>query len=62
MDAGILELVKLWGPLSLGWVAAVYMAWFIMTRYDKDIESRVALATAINSLKEAVERLEHNHG
>ena len=62
MDPGILELVKLWGPLSLGWVAAAYMAWFIMTRYDKDIDSRVSLATAINSLKEAVERLENHRG
>lgn len=59
---GWIELAKLWGPLSLGWVAAAYMGKFIMDRYDRDIESRVNLASAINALKEAVNRVENNHG
>ena len=56
MDAGTwLELVKLWGPLSLGWAAAVYMGRFIMDRYDRDIQAKVELATAINQLTRLIE-------
>ncbi len=54
---GWIELAKLWGPLSLGWVAAAYMGKFIMDRYEKDIDSRVSLASAINALKDTVERV-----
>ncbi len=51
-----LELVKLWGPLSLGWVAAAYMGKFIMDRYDKDIDAKVKLATALDNLSDIIER------
>jgi hypothetical protein len=37
------------------------MGKFIMDRYDRDIESRVGLASAINALKESVDRVENGH-
>lgn len=54
-----LELVKLWGPLSLGWVAAAYMGKFIMDRYDRDIDSRVKMAASIDALTRVVERMDN---
>jgi len=58
MDSSWLELVKLWGPLSLGWVAASYMGKFIMDRYDRDIESRSKLASALQELTVAIREAE----
>lgn len=60
MDPAWIELVKVWGPLSLGWVAAGYMGKFIMDRYDRDIDSRVKLATALDALTKMVERENEN--
>lgn len=53
---GWIELAKVWGPLSLGWVAAAYMGKFIMDRYDRDLEGRVKMATAIEALTKMIER------
>ena len=64
MDASWLELVKLWGPLSLGWCAAAYLGKFIMDRYDKDIDAKVKLSTALDSLtsviKERISNVRHD--
>lgn len=49
-----LELVKLWGPLSLGWLVAAYLGKFVIDRYDKDIESRAKLAIALQELSDAI--------
>lgn len=48
------ELAKLWGPLSIGWLVAGYLIKFIMDRYDKDIESRSRLASALEALTAAI--------
>ena len=56
MDPAYLELIKLWGPLSIGWIVAAYLIKFIMDRYNSDIESRSKLAMALDSLAKAVER------
>lgn len=50
MDPAYIELLKVWGPLSIGWFVAGYLIKFIMDRYDRDIESRTKLATALESL------------
>ncbi len=55
METTWVELVKLWGPLSLGWIAAAYMGKFILDRYDRDIQAKVELAAAINQLTKMVE-------
>jgi len=51
----LMELVKVYGPLSLGWVGFAYMGKFILDRYDKDLESRVQLSNALNALTKAIE-------
>ena len=56
MEAGWLDLLKLWGPLALGWVVAYMLIRFIMENYKADIQSRVQLATALDGLTKAVER------
>lgn len=61
MDSSWVELVKVWGPLSLGWVAAAYMGKFIMDRYDKDIEAKTKLASALENLSNMIER-QNGHG
>lgn len=54
MDPAYIELIKVWGPLSIGWVVAAYMIKFVFDRYDKDIESRSKLAAALDALADAV--------
>lgn len=54
MDPALIELLKVWGPLSIGWLVAGYLIKFIMDRYDKDIQSRSDLANALSSLRDAI--------
>ena len=48
------DIIKVYGPLALGWVLAAYLVKFIMDRYDKDIQSRSDLATALDNLSDAI--------
>ena len=57
MDAGWFDLLKLWGPLAFGWVIAYLLIRFIMDQYKADIDSRVKLATALESLTKIIERV-----
>ncbi|CAB4198901.1 hypothetical protein UFOVP1326_4 [uncultured Caudovirales phage] len=50
----ITDILKLYGPLSIGWIAAAYLAKFVLDRYDADIKSRTDLAVALQQLAEAV--------
>lgn len=56
MEAGWFDLLKIWGPLALGWPLAYILVRFIMDNYKADIESRVKLASALDGLIKAVER------
>jgi hypothetical protein len=59
MELGFLvDLVKIYGPLSLGWVAAFYMLKFVLDRYAADIDARVKMANAIDSLTRIIEGME----
>lgn len=53
-----LDIVKVYGPLALGWVAAIYLLKFILDRYNTDIESRVKLATALDGLTRVIADME----
>jgi len=48
------DLIKLYGPLAIGWVIAGYLGQFILKRYDADIEAKTKLALALQSLAENV--------
>ena len=49
-----MDLVKVYGPLSLGWVGFAYMGKFVLDRYQADIDSRVKLAEAISNLAKLI--------
>ena len=44
------DILKIYGPLAIGWAVAAYLIKFIMDRYDRDIESRAKLASALEAL------------
>lgn len=48
------DILKIYGPMAIGWIVAGYLIKFIMDRYDKDIESRAKLASALEQLIDAV--------
>lgn len=50
------DLLKVSGPLAIGWVVAAYLAKFVLDRYNVDIEARVKLADALNKLTAAIEK------
>lgn len=49
------DIVRVYGPLALGWVVAAYLLKFILDRYQADIDARVKLAAAIDSLTKIIE-------
>lgn len=49
------DIIKIYGPLALGWVAALYLLKFILDRYNADIEGRIKLATALDALTKVIE-------
>lgn len=55
MDLPWADIVRVYGPLALGWVVAAYLLKFILDRYQADIDARVRLATAIDSLTKIIE-------
>ena len=57
LEVGWFDLLKIWGPLAFGWIIAYLLIRFIMDQYKADIESRVKLATALESLTKIVERV-----
>ena len=48
------DILKLYGPLAIGWIVSAYLAKFILDRYDADIKSRTDLAVAMQQLAEAI--------
>lgn len=53
-----MELIKVYGPLALGWVVALWLIKFVLDRYQSDIEGRVKLATALDGLTKVIEKLD----
>lgn len=57
-DAGTVveftDILKIYGPMAIGWVVAGYLIKFIMDRYEKDIDSRAKLASALEGLEQAI--------
>lgn len=57
----VLDFIKVYGPLSLGWVVAAYLGNFILKRYDADIDARTKLALALDSLSKIIDDKVENH-
>lgn len=53
------DLIKIWGPLTLGWVVAAYLLKFILDRYQADIDARIKLASALETLTKVIEGNNH---
>lgn len=44
------EILKLYGPQAIPWVALAYVGKWLLERMDRDLEARVKLATALEGL------------
>lgn len=51
------EILKVYGPLGMGWFVALYLGRHILTRHDKQIDASVLLATALEKLKDEIREL-----
>jgi hypothetical protein len=49
------DVVRVYGPLALGWVVAAYLLKFVLDRYQADIDARSKLASALESLTKVIE-------
>ena len=54
MDA-LPDLLKIYGPLAIGWVLAGYLGKFVLDRYNADIDAKIKLATALDQLTRIIE-------
>lgn len=57
MPSEITEILKVYGPLAIGWAVAGYLMKFILARYDADIQSRSDLAIAMQQLAQMIKEL-----
>ena len=48
------EILKLYGPQAIPWIALAYVGKWLMTRMDNDLETRVKLAVALEGLTTAI--------
>ena len=44
------EILKLYGPQAIPWIALAYVGRWLMERMDRDLEARVKLAVALEGL------------
>ena len=52
------EILKLYGPQAIHWIALAYVGKWLMNRMDNDLDTRVKLALALEGLTSAIkERL-----
>ena len=49
------DLLKIYGPLAIGWIIAGYLMKFILDRYAADIDARVKLAAALDKLTAVID-------
>ena len=50
------DLVRVYGPLALGWGVAAYLLKFVLDRYQADIDGRAKLASALDGLTRVIEK------
>ena len=48
------DIVKVYGPLGIGWVVAAYLIFKDQGRQDKKIESDIRLAVAFEGLRDII--------
>ncbi len=50
MEPTLGEFLKIYGPLGIGWIVAGYLIKVFLDRNKEDIDSRVKLAVALETL------------
>lgn len=48
------EILKLYGPQAIPWIALAYVGRWLIQRMDNDLETRVKLALALEGLTSAI--------
>ena len=48
------DILKLYGPQAIPWIALAYVGKWLMGRMDADLETRVKLAVALEGLTTAI--------
>ena len=51
------EILKLYGPQALPWMALAYFGKWHLDRLDKDMENRVKMATALDGMSKVLEKV-----
>lgn len=57
-----LELVKQYGPWSLGWVLFVFLLKWVLDRFDKQTEAIVKTAVTLETLTNFLKDRDRDHG
>lgn len=62
MDISWGDIVRIYGPLALGWAVAAYLLKFVLDRYQADIDARAKLASALDGLTRVIDQLNGKKG
>ncbi len=50
------EILKLYGPQAIPWIALAYFGKWHLDRLDRDLDARVKMASALEALTRMIER------
>lgn len=48
------EILKVYGPLGLGWLGFIYLGKWVLGRYDRELETKMTLALALKDLTDHI--------
>jgi hypothetical protein len=48
------EILKVYGPLGLGWIGFLWLGRWVLARYDKELETKMTLAMALKDLTDHI--------
>ncbi len=50
------EILKLYGPQAIPWIALAYFGKWHLDRLDRDLDARIKMASALEALTRMIER------
>lgn len=50
------EILKLYGPQAIPWIALAYFSKWHLDRLDRDLDARIKMASALEALTRMIER------
>lgn len=57
MPEWALDILKVYGPQSIPWLALAYLGKWHLDRSDRDIQARIDMATAVKGLTTAFDKI-----